>query len=53
MSEFKPFMAPRNQSEEIKARRWLGYWFIGLFSRKYRLELEHYRFCGEFTGEKK
>ncbi len=48
------FMHPINtHSDELKARRWLGYWFIGLFSRAYRLELEHYKNCGEFVGEGK
>ena len=46
------FMQPiESPSDEIKARRWLGYLFLGVFSRKYRLEIEHYKNCGEFARE--
>lgn len=42
------FKYPLTPSEEIKARRWLFHAIMGLFSRRHRLELEHYKHCGEF-----
>jgi hypothetical protein len=49
MKEFRFFQYPATRSEEIKARRWLGYWIVGIFSRRHRLEIDHYRHCGEFS----
>jgi len=45
----KFFKYPLTETENIKARRYLGYRFLSLFSRKYRLELEHYEYCGKFN----
>jgi hypothetical protein len=45
----KFFKYPLTESEEIKARRYLVYLFLSLFARKYRLELEHYAYCGKFS----
>ena len=49
VNEFRPFQYPATPSQQIKARRWLGYWLIGLVSKPHRMELIHYRHCGEFN----
>lgn len=50
MREFRPFSGIQNDSDAIKAHRWLSYWIMGIYHKEYRLELQHYRHCGEFIN---